>query len=132
MVLIYCVVAFTVSLLYNSKMGAEFKYQGGCALLHSAGPGTGDAGHDTYVRVAETVNYEWTGSYNAAPPICPGKPNDSCPKYIDSWMPNKTKDGAQVFPYTECGDYQGAARTNHSSDRVPYLANVIAGFDPRP
>jgi hypothetical protein len=103
-----------------------------CSLLHSAGPGAGDPGHDTYVRVAESVKYEWTGSYNAAPPICPGEPNDRCPKYTNSWMPNKTKAGAEVFPYTECGDYQGSARTNHSGDRVPYLANVIAGFDPRP
>ena len=49
-------------------------------------------------------------------------------------MPNRTSAGAEIFPYTECGDYQGAARTNHSIkyDRVPYLANVIAGFDPRP
>jgi hypothetical protein len=47
-------------------------------------------------------------------------------------MPNRTTNGAQVFPYEQCGKYQGDARTNHSNDRVPYLANVIAGFDPRP
>jgi hypothetical protein len=47
-------------------------------------------------------------------------------------MPNRTKAGGEVFSYKECGDYQGTARTNHSLDRVPYLANVISGFDPRP
>jgi hypothetical protein len=103
-----------------------------CSLLSSAGPGTHDSTQDTYVRVAESVKYEWTGSYNAAPPVCPTQPNWECAKYVNSWMPNRTKAGGEVFPYRECGDYQGAARTNHSDDRVPYLANVIAGFDPRP
>ena len=85
-----------------------------------------------YVRVTEPLQFEWTGSYNAAPPVCPDEPNWECARYKSSWFPNRTKGGAEVFPYKECGDYQGAARTNHSDDRVPYLANVIAGFDPRP
>lgn len=37
-----------------------------------------------------------------------------------------------VFPYAECAAFQAAARGNHTGDAVPYLANVIAGFDPRP
>jgi hypothetical protein len=97
-----------------------------CAILGKSGPGAGDAMHDTLVRVPGEVAYEWTGSYNAAPPP------DSDGRYVDSWMPNATAAGGKVFPYKECGDYQGEARTNHSRDAVPYLANVIAGFDPRP
>ena len=103
-----------------------------CQLKSKDAPGTGDLLHSTYVRVAGQVEYEWTGSYNAAPPVCPDEPNWACQKYVNSWMPNRTAAGAEVFPYKECGDYQGAARTNHSHDRVPYLANVIAGFNPRP
>jgi hypothetical protein len=97
-----------------------------CAVMSAAGPGAGDPTHDTYVRVAGEVSYDWTGTYNAAPPP------DLSGRYTNSWMPNATSDGAKVFPYRECGDYQGVARGNHSHDRVPYLANVIAGFNPRP
>lgn len=106
-----------------------------CALLSQDWPGVSDPHVDTYVRVIGTVEYEWTGTYNAAPPEwhwwCGRKPKQ-CSNYMHSWMPNTTSHGGEVFPYTDCGDYQGAARTNHSRDRVPYLANVIAGFDPRP
>lgn len=97
-----------------------------CAILSASGPGGGDATHDTMVRVPGEVAFDWTGTYNAAPPPDPGG------RYANSWKPNATANGGKVFPYTECGDYQGAARTNHSDDSVPYLANVIAGFDPRP
>lgn len=74
-----------------------------------------------------------------------------CPEYVDSWWPNKTKDGAVVFPYSQVLTYQAQARTNHSFDAgahpqpplhlralsqacvaVPYVPIVIAGFDPRP
>jgi hypothetical protein len=103
-----------------------------CELLSQDGPGAPDPNVDTYVRVSGTVQYEWTGTYNAAPPVCRTQPNWQCARYKNSWMPNRTAHGGEVFPYTECGDYQGSARTNHSHDRVPYLANVIAGFDPRP
>ena len=47
-------------------------------------------------------------------------------------MPNATASGGKVFPYEECGVYQGFARLNHTGDDVPYVPNVIAGFDPRP
>lgn len=106
-----------------------------CQLLSQSAPGAADAMHDTYVRVPDTVQYDWTGTYNAAVPYCPPKPPSTswvCPAYVNSWMPNRTANGGEVFPYRECGDYQGASRTNHSHDPVPYLANVIAGFDPRP
>jgi hypothetical protein len=102
-----------------------------CTLLSGAGPG-GPGSTDTYVRVLGSVQYEWTGSYNAAPPVCPSQPNWECAKYVNSWMPNRTSRGAEIFPYAECGHYQGSSRTNHSNDTVPYLPNVIAGFDPRP
>ena len=49
-----------------------------------------------------------------------------------SWFPNSTSEGAKLFPYTECSSYQAAARGNHTNDTVPYVASVIAGFDPRP
>ena len=103
-----------------------------CTLKSDAGPGTADAAHDTYVRVNERVPYEWTGTYNAAPPTCPGQPDSRCPRFQHSWWPNATAHGARIFPYRECGDYQRDARGNHSNDAVPYLPNVIAGFDPRP
>ena len=103
-----------------------------CSALNKTGPGSFNQTVNTYVVVPKQVQYEWTGSYNAAPPVCPDEPGRRCPRYNNSWMPNRTAQGAQVFPYKQCGDYQGAARTNHSNDRVPYLANVIAGFDPRP
>ena len=105
-----------------------------CAVLRGDAPGAPDPAHDTWVRVKESdsVKYEWTGTYNAAPPVCPKEPNWQCARYKNSWMPNRTAKGGEIFPYKECGDYQGAARTNHSHDRVPYLANVIAGFDTRP
>ena len=103
-----------------------------CDVLREDAPGAPDPARDTYVRVPGSIRWDWTGSYNAAPPLCPDEPNDVCPKYVNSWEPNRTSKGAEVFPYTECGDWQGAARTNHSHDRVPYLPNLIAGFDPRP
>lgn len=39
-----------------------------------------------------------------------------------------------VQPLSDNCEYstQGLARTNHSKDPQPYLANIIAGFDPRP
>lgn len=75
-----------------------------------------------------------------------------CPQYVDSWWPNRTKDGAIVFPYSQVLAYQAQARGNHSNDAgaqpslammlprvpsqaraaVPYVPIVIAGFDPRP
>jgi hypothetical protein len=105
-----------------------------CTLKSSAGPGAGAGpGVDTYVRVVESPNlYEWTATYNAAPPLCPGEVNEVCPQYRNSWWPNATAEGAQVFPYTQCSTFQAQARGNHSADPVPYLPNLIAGFDPRP
>ena len=97
-----------------------------CAVLTRAGPGGGNATCDTYVRVPGLVMWDWTGTYNAAPPP------DPAGLYTNSWFPNATKNGAKIFPYKQVGDYQGEARTNHSNDRVPYLANVIAGFAPGP
>eukprot|EP00041_Stephanoeca_diplocostata_P023323 m.571043 g.571043 ORF g.571043 m.571043 type:complete len:326 (-) comp22265_c1_seq27:739-1716(-) len=42
-----------------------------CQLLSTAGPGTPDNSVDVYVRVSSYVDtYEWTGTYNAAPPLC--------------------------------------------------------------
>ena len=75
---------------------------------------------------------DFTATYNDAPPVCPGQVNWVCPEYVNSWWPNATPTGAKVFPYTECASYQAAARGNHSADPVPYLPNLIAGFDPRP
>ena len=51
-----------------------------CALLNSNSPGAPDATHDTWVRVAATVEWEWTGTYNAAPPVCPTEKNWQCSK----------------------------------------------------
>ena len=59
-------------------------------------------------------------------------PGLACARYKDSWLPNATQSGGKVFPYKECADFQGASRGNHSTDRVPYLPNVISSFDPRP
>ena len=109
--------------------------QRSCEIKKVSSPGIFDSSRDTLVRVPGQVQYDWTGTYNAAPPVC--RPPTSqgswvCPRYRDSWFPNATSKGARIFPYAECGDWQGAVRTIHADDRVPYLANVIAGFDPRP
>ena len=103
-----------------------------CQLKSDTAPGINDPTHDTYVRVAETLQLDFTGTYNSARPLCPAAPGLSCKRYVNSWWPNATKTGAQVFPYSECGNFQGVSRGNHSNDRVPYLPNAIAGFDPRP
>ena len=64
--------------------------------------------------------------------MCPAFPNWECPQYHNSWWPNATRDGAKIFPYADVLAYQAAARSNQSGDPVPYVPNVIAGFDPRP
>ena len=51
-----------------------------CALLNSSSPGAPDATHDTWVRVPATVEWEWTGTYNAAPPVCLQEKNWQCSK----------------------------------------------------
>ena len=103
-----------------------------CTLKGTGGPGAPRAGADAYVRVLQAVPYDFTSTYNAAPPVCPGQPDWVCPQYANSWWPNATPSGARLFPYAQCADFQAAARGNHSGDPVPYLPNVIAGFDPRP
>ena len=55
-----------------------------------------------------------------------------CPQYRDSWWPNATASGAKVFPFAQLGDWNTESRTNHSQDIVPYLPNLMAGWDPRP
>ena len=106
-----------------------------CVLKSYPGPGAAGAG-DFYVRVKDDVPWEWRGTYNSAPPMCFSGPNHTdpgeCPQYAHSWWPNTTADGARVFPYAECARFQAEARGNQSADSVPYLPNVIAGFDPRP
>jgi hypothetical protein len=106
-----------------------------CSLFTQSGPGRPSATRDVYVRVLGEVAYDFTGSYNAAPPICHDQCaccECRCAKYTNSWWPNATASGAKVFSYQEMSEYQTQARTNHSRDTAPYLANVIAGFDPRP
>ena len=97
-----------------------------CQLLSAAGPGAPNALLDTFVRVWEPVLFDFTGTYNAAPPVCPGAPGWACARYANSWMPNATADGAAVFPYEECAAFQAAARGNHSADPVPYVASVVS------
>ena len=46
-----------------------------CTLMSVDGPGAYSSTQDTYVRVHQPIEYEWTGSYNAAPPVCPKEPN---------------------------------------------------------
>lgn len=108
---------------------------GSCVLKSYAGPGAPGTG-DFYVRVLPQVVWEWRGTYNDAPPLCyfgPGRTNPGmCPEYVNSWWPNATAGGAEVFPYAQVLQYQADARGNQSGDVVPYLPNVIAGFDPRP
>ena len=105
---------------------------GNCTLKGAAGPGAPRPGADAYVRVLDAVAWDFTATYNGAPPVCPGEPDWVCPRYANSWWPNATPAGARIFPYAECADFQAAARGNHSGDAVPYVPNVIAGFDPRP
>lgn len=108
---------------------------GTCVLKSSAGPGAPGEG-DFYVRVLDDIPWEWRGTYNDAEPLCYAGPNQTdpgeCPEYHNSWWPNATANGAKIFPYADCARFQAEARGNQSSDAVPYLPNVIAGFDPRP
>ena len=114
---------------------AAYAGNGTCVLKSSAGPGAPGLG-DFYVRVLDDIPWEWRGTYNDAPPLCYAGPNRTdpgeCPEYHNSWWPNATADGAKIFPYAECARFQAEARGNQSGDAVPYLPNVIAGFDPRP
>ena len=110
---------------------AVFYANGTCVLKSTAGPGASGEGV-TLVRVLPSIAWEWTGTYNDAAPVCPGQPNWECPQYTNSWWPNATADGAQVFAYAQVLSYQADARGNHSQDTVPYLPSLIAGFDPRP
>ena len=114
---------------------AFYGVNGSCALKAAAGPGAAGAG-DFYVRVPAEVAWEWRGTYNDAEPLCyagPGRTNlGRCPKYVDSWWPNATAEGAKLFPFAEVLRFQAEARGNQSGDAAPYLPNVIAGFDPRP
>ena len=106
-----------------------------CVLKSYAGPGAPGEG-DFYVRVFDVVRWEWRGTYNDAPPVCYAGPNftnpGTCAEYVNSWWPNATENGAKIFPYAEVLRYQAQARGNQTGDAVPYLPNVIAGFDPRP
>jgi len=102
-----------------------------CVLKSVAGPGAPGSG-DAFVRVLEATRFDFTATYNSAPPLCPGAPAWVCPQYVNSWLPNATPSGAKIFPYSQCSDFQAAARGNHSQDSIPYLPNLIAGFDPRP
>ena len=124
-------------LAFEAEVQSDNSGRFNCTFKNEDAPGAPDATAATYVRVPGQVHYDYTGSYNAAPPICPipstqGGGYEVCPMYKDSWLANATADGAKVFPYDQCGDFQIAARTNHSHDPVPYVPNVIAGFDPRP
>jgi hypothetical protein len=114
---------------------AFYGANGTCVLKSTAGPGAPGEG-DFYVRVLGAVAWEWRGTYNDAPPICYAGANDTdpgaCPEYANSWLPNATADGARIFPYGEVLKYQADARGNQSHDAVPYMPNVISGFDPRP
>lgn len=114
---------------------AWYAGNGTCALKSSAGPGAAGEG-DFFVKVPDDIAWEWRGTYNDAEPICFAGPNftdpGECPQYKNSWWPNSTVNGAKIFPYAECARYQAQARGNQSDDAVPYLPNVIAGFDPRP
>jgi hypothetical protein len=114
---------------------AFYAANGTCVLKSYAGPGAGGLG-DFYVRVLDDIAWEWRGTYNDAEPICyngPGQTNPGrCPEYENAWWPNATANGAKIFPYAEVLRYQAQARGNQSADKVPYLPNVIAGFDPRP
>lgn len=93
-----------------------------CVLKNINGPGSQGPG-DAYVRVLGSASFDFTATYNAAPPVCPGEPNWVCPRYANSWLPNATAEGAKVFPYEECASFQAQARGNHSHDAVPYIPN---------
>ena len=77
-----------------------------CAVLRGDSPGAADPSCDTWVRVKEpeSVKYDWTGTYNSAPPVCPKDPGWECPRYNGSWMPNRTAAGAEIFPCVESGN----------------------------
>lgn len=105
-----------------------------CVLKNIAGPGVALNSSDVYVRVYDSMAWEWRSTYNNAEPLCYDANGnlDECAEYHNSWFPNATPTGAKIFPYSEVLVFQAQARTNQSNDAAPYLPNVIAGFDPRP
>lgn len=98
-----------------------------CELKNSSSPGVGCVGATTYVKVAPPppYPYDFGGTYNAAIPVCPAThPTGPCARF---------KTIGSVVNYSYAAAWQNAVRVaNHTGDRVPYLPNVIAGFDPRP
>lgn len=89
-----------------------------CRLKAVAGPGAAGAG-DTYVRVFAPLAWEWTGTYNDAQPVCPGDPNWECPQYRDSWWPNATPTGAEIFPYLQVRFAMGGGEDAESYEKGP-------------
>ena len=82
-----------------------------CTLKGAAGPGAPRAGADAYVRVLDAVAWDFTATYNAAPPVCPGEPNWVCPRYANSWWPNATPAGARSGGGSARSDAADAAAT---------------------
>ena len=75
-----------------------------CALLNSSARGKADPTHDTWVRARVTVEYDFTGTYNAAP-VINHTTHKYLAKYTNSWWPNHSKTGAESesqspFPMT--------------------------------
>lgn len=106
-----------------------------CSVLSENAPGEPDPNTTTLVRVLGSLPFDFTDTYNDGQPLCRNNQSGSwelCPKYENAWWPNATTSGAKMFPYSEMSLWQYQSRTNHSSDDVPYLPNVIAGFDARP
>ena len=89
-----------------------------CTLKTVTAPGVHAVGSSTAcVRVwpsPPAFPFDFTGTYASPVPMCGDSP---CPQYQNAV--------GKVFPYTDTGDYQTAARTNHSNDSQPYLPNLI-------
>ena len=69
--------------------------------------------------------YDFTGTYNMAVP-------EQLSKQCAGTASPRLNCTGREFPYSASASWMDAARTNHSNDSVPYVANAIASYDPRP
>lgn len=81
-----------------------------CQLKTATGPGVANASIDTFVRVPEPVQLDFTGTYCGVARV----------------------PGSRMQQYSVMAEAQTQALGNHTKDAVPYVPSLIAGLDPRP
>ena len=82
----------------------------GCQLKATTGPGAANSLVDTFVRVLEPVQFDFTGTYCGVARV----------------------PSSRIQRYSSMAEQQNLALGNHSKDAIPYLPSLVAGLDPRP